>query len=693
MESQSERLNGLLRNTFLLLGLVVLLSLAVLVLSSRRDSQDRRVTGAAYSSFVTLLFPATEPATATLTPTHPPEPTETHLPESTATWTRTPEATETEHSSPTRTATQHSESTATWTRTPEATETEHPSPTRTATQHTESTATWTRTPEATETEHSSPTRTATQHTESTATSTRTPEATETEHSSPTRTATEQTESTATWTRTPEATETQHSSPTRTASRTPGPIPSVTTTATRVPEHSATPTATRPPVQSTPISTLLPTWTLTPAASDTATATLEPTRTTRPEETATFTATPLSTATQEPHPDLGDLAVFGDDIWTIPASPRQGEAVGIGVNVHNIGYKIAHNVAVHIYAGNPSGGHLIGSGNFQISQIEPRNQRTLWTGAVWDTTGQKDPIDIWVVVDPDHEHGDANYNNNTAHRHIVVQPLTTDQEPPEGTILAGGNTGQTGDRHITLHLDAHDNPGGSGVSAMVIVEYRFDAQDGIWRQGQSSGWVGYANTYAWELLPGNGVKYLMVWFADNAGNISPEPAKTSINYLPPEANLAQNEMQLFRVNLSQGTRVTITLQTITGDADLFVWQPGSQNVPDYYSINSGQEPDEISFVAAENGIYQFQVFGYQVSVFNLRFSTGEAASSSPAWLGRDLRRSILDSSPWLRSFMQLSGLVEQKVLPGAPTTLSAPPDHTAVPDRLHTVYLPWSNRVK
>ncbi|MBI3943720.1 MAG: hypothetical protein HY326_11960, partial [Chloroflexi bacterium] len=615
------------------------------------------------------------------TPTHPPAPTETHEPELTATRTAThiPETTAT------RTATHEPELTATRTAThiPETTAT------RTATHEPELTATRTAThiPEATAT------RTATHEPELTAT----------------RTATHIPEITATRTAThvPEATETEH--------------PTETATATHIPEHSATATATTP-VESTPTYTLLPTWTttatptetarppvpmathsptitpsatwtLTPPASHTATATLEPTETARSEATATATNTVPPTATQETHPDQVDLAVFGEDIWTIPASPHQGDAVGIGVNVHNIGYKAANNVVVHVYAGDPAGGHLIGSGDFQISRIEPRNQRTLWTGAVWDTTGQKDPVDIWVVVDPDHNGGDANYKNNTAHHQIVVQPPSADQIPPEGTIWAGGDTGQASGRHITLHLEAHDNPGGSGVGTMNIVEYSYDSQDGIWRQGQSSGWVGYANTHEWELSPGNGVKYLMAWFRDNAGNVSSEPAKTSINYLPPEAAIQQDEMQLFRVNLAQGTRVTITLQTITGDADLFVWQLGSQNAPDYYSISSGPEPDEISFIASVSGVYQIQVFGYQVSVFNLHINSRDATRSSLAWREQDVWHSLSNRVPWLRPLLQLTGLTENKILPAAPITWLSPPDQAAAPAPSHNVYIPWIIRTK
>ena len=55
--------------------------------------------------------------------------------------------------------------------------------------------------------------------------------------------------------------------------------------------------------------------------------------------------------------------------------------------------------------------------------------------------------------------------------------------------------------------------------MYLREWTPDPTTGDWAVAGSSGWIDYTETYTWTLSAGQGVKYLGVWVADRARNIS------------------------------------------------------------------------------------------------------------------------------------------------------------------------------
>ncbi len=350
--------------------------------------------------------------------------------------------------------------------------------------------------------------------------------------------------------------------------------------------------------------------------------------------------------------------------------RDGDAAGIGVNAHNGSDHTISEIAIRFYDGDPAaGGAIIGEDTYVLPFIFPYGVAAQWTGRIWDTTGLSGDHEIYVVIDPDNEIAESDETNNVASRTITILPPAPDTIPPSGSVLINGGDDTTSSREVTLTLSAQDNPGGTGVQSMYIIEFEFNCASRQWVPAQLSGWVAYTTSYPWLLLPGSGIKYIRVWFADGALNISHLPGKDMINYIPSGESIAQGEWRLYRQEIKQGAIVAIILDVAVGDADLYVWNPGSTGAPDYYSINSGTARDQVIFIAPETGVYQTQVYGFEASVYNLTIVT-------------TAEEDILNMPS-----LNVNTLDGDKTLPAAPLNAVEPPDQIGVPKVQYKLYLP------
>jgi hypothetical protein len=71
-----------------------------------------------------------------------------------------------------------------------------------------------------------------------------------------------------------------------------------------------------------------------------------------------------------------------------------------------------------------------------------------------------------------------------------------------------------------------------------------------------------------------------------------------------------------VHYEAGVQVNATLTPSEGDADLYVWYPGSFGGPDKKSTNSGTAVDSVSFTTPRAGNYLFLVHGYTAATYDL-----------------------------------------------------------------------------
>jgi hypothetical protein len=78
-------------------------------------------------------------------------------------------------------------------------------------------------------------------------------------------------------------------------------------------------------------------------------------------------------------------------------------------------------------------------------------------------------------------------------------------------------------------------------------------------------------------------------------------------------------------------VTATLQSTSGDADLYLWHPGHYFWPDGKSTHPMSETDGITFTTPHAGIYRFLVYGATAATYDLSI----APSGGPrAWPDTD-----------------------------------------------------------
>ena len=365
----------------------------------------------------------------------------------------------------------------------------------------------------------------------------------------------------------------------------------------------------------------------------------------------------------------DLAVADSDLWVDPSTFRQGEppTVTLGLNVHNLSDQLVRDVEVCFRDGSSSG-PVIGSCPMTITLIPPHGVEAATT--TWATAALAGSRIVYGVMDPDHHISETLETNNVATRTVVILPPASDITAPVGSLLINGGADTTAVPAVTLALTATDT-GGSGLRWMNVVEFAFDLGAKQWKlTDHKSGWVNFATTYPWTLSSGGGAKLLRVWFADGASNIS-EPAQATINLIVPCDGVGTGQWKLYGREISAGTLVAVTLNNCNDpDPDLYVWSPGSQGEPDYYSTFAGIAPDAVNFVAPTTGFYRFYVYGYEAANFTLYMT------------------STLGASGMSRSLAGTRVLASDKTLPSAPpAAVEEPPVYTPTEMPIYKIYLP------
>jgi len=317
----------------------------------------------------------------------------------------------------------------------------------------------------------------------------------------------------------------------------------------------------------------------------------------------------------------DLVVGAGDLWADPLTIHSGESVGLGLTVHRQGgTQTLQNVDVAFYlnALPANGGTLIASGTIPL--LGPDSQESVFMPNAWHTAGLVGSYELFAVVNPDGAIAEATLANNAVQATLTVLPTSAaDTVPPTVTgVQINAGAWWTNQAEVTVSIAASDNPGGSGLDAMYLVEYVFNQAGRRWVLAQQAGWWPFASRLSWTLTPQPGMHYLQVWVRDGARNISLSSGSGGINYAPARAPLAAGEGHLYRWQLAPGQAVHLTLVSNTGDADLYVWQPGNNGAPDWQA-NSTTSPDELTIFAPVAGLYQIEVMGYTDATYTLMAS--------------------------------------------------------------------------
>lgn len=204
-------------------------------------------------------------------------------------------------------------------------------------------------------------------------------------------------------------------------------------------------------------------------------------------------------------------------------------------------------------------------------------------------------------------------------------------PPDRDVLAphtrlvvlDGEVANRGQAQLAVEAD-------EDVSSMYLREWTLDPGSGAWVVAQNSGWRAYAPSVTWPLSQGAGVKYLGVWVADEAGNVSQldELSLAFANRLATQEPLAGGLRHQYRFAVEPGETGVFNVIAEGGDPDLSVWKPRSGRLPAYTSMETGLL-DAVGLRSDMDGIYLAEVSANGDSAYTfLMLGSASATTSSP-----------------------------------------------------------------
>ena len=157
--------------------------------------------------------------------------------------------------------------------------------------------------------------------------------------------------------------------------------------------------------------------------------------------------------------------------------------------------------------------------------------------------------------------------------------------------------------------------------MYLREWTLDPDTGEWQVAQSSGWMPYRQEFTWTISSGAGVKYIGVWVADAAMQISrlDEHSLDFTNLLAGTSELADGQRHQYRLKLAPGDMTNFNLMARRGDPDLYGWDPFHALLPNY-AAEGEQLIESIGFNPKQEGIHLFEVFARGDIEYQLTSST-------------------------------------------------------------------------
>jgi len=323
-------------------------------------------------------------------------------------------------------------------------------------------------------------------------------------------------------------------------------------------------------------------------------------------------------------DADKLSAYADELWVGPDAARQNRATGVGLVVHRAGGNAARtDVRVDFYVGDhESGGVLLGSAI--IASLAPNSYATT-PGVAWTPTAQV-YVDLYAVINP---------GSIPISRTVGILPPNVDTDPPVVNTFTTAGGPDFVDPAISLTVGAADAPGGSGVGSIYLMEFDWNANVGTWVKVGDSGWQDYSGNpmiLPWNLNWSPGVKNLVVWAGDRAGNVSAQGKVLWINFMPPAMTVNQGMWQMFGYWLDGGQSLSATSTPTVGDPDLYLCCAGGGWID--WSNQTGTVPDSVSMVATSRDRYTLGVYGWTTARYGLNVNRAAVAQLQPASPARD-----------------------------------------------------------
>ena len=190
--------------------------------------------------------------------------------------------------------------------------------------------------------------------------------------------------------------------------------------------------------------------------------------------------------------------------------------------------------------------------------------------------------------------------------LSVDPDLPDDDllPPASPLLRIKEGSATRIRNVQLRIDAADP---EDARWMYLREWVWSSESDAWIVAQNSGWLPYAPSHPWTLSPDDGVKYLGVWLADAAWNVSAleRNSLAFTNLLESNQVLSDGQRIQYRFPLYTKDLAVFNVIAKAGNPDIYVWQPNSGFRPHYSATGTGFV-DTVGFQAPKHGLYLLEV---------------------------------------------------------------------------------------
>jgi uncharacterized repeat protein (TIGR01451 family) len=209
--------------------------------------------------------------------------------------------------------------------------------------------------------------------------------------------------------------------------------------------------------------------------------------------------------------------------------------------------------------------------------------------------------------------------------IVLLPEAAGNDkvrPVVESVTINDGAGMVDNNQVTLNIRASDN---DSLDKMHIQEWQISSDRPMWELVNTQKNMTYQETVDWTLGEQPGTHFIAVWVVDASGNTSLlNRNAVAFVSLTGSETVGQSGFVPFLAQLDAGVTVEATLETTSGDADLYVWFPGNLGQPDEASTNEGVATDTVSFTTSKAGIYLFLVHGIPGSAYT--FSMTQSAET-------------------------------------------------------------------
>jgi alpha-tubulin suppressor-like RCC1 family protein len=328
---------------------------------------------------------------------------------------------------------------------------------------------------------------------------------------------------------------------------------------------------------------------------------------------------------------GTTLLYGYDYELISSRLEEvvGEATQVRFVVHSQGGAASlSNVPVRFYVGAPglsdpaTQASLIGDG--VIPSLAPN--QSVGVSKDW-TPGQAGEFELYAVINPLKAEAEKNITKKFYQNWVKVKPSPppagSDRLPPVVDAASAPLTA-SGTTHITVQ--AHDvGPAGMAWVDFVVYEYFPAAQ--AWLATDETGWMPYsegtAKTYSYDFGYFSGPRWIDVWAADAAKNVSLKPKSVVTNYVKPNDFILQGESQLYLFPMPAGDafQANMSMAYPDNDADLYLWPPDYPGRLYWVSAKAGNAAEAIAVTAPVGGYYWLEVYGYGFAFYNLTAGVG------------------------------------------------------------------------